>query len=264
MGSARAPRLWGPKGPASCEGSCVRVTSYRDRLNDAVPLAPLGQRSEDVGVSFATEESPYLSPEARARVEIDRMLTDGGWSVQAAKAVNLSASRGVAVREFVMRPPHGRADYLLFLDGRAAGVVEAKKEGETLTGVEHQSAKYVDGLPDELEPAVDGGLAFVYESTGTETRFTNRIDPDPASRPIFSFHRPETLIGWLDEIRRHPTAPTLRHRLRALPELQETRLWPASPASASRRSSVSILRGTWTTSRRARVRRYGRHCVSPR
>ena len=105
--------------------------------------------------------------------------------------------------------------------------MEAKKEGETLTGVEHQSAKYVDGLPDELEPAVEGGLAFVYESTGTETRFTNRLDPDPASRPVFSFHRPETLAGWLDEIRRHPAAPTLRHRLRALPELLETGLWPA-------------------------------------
>jgi hypothetical protein len=118
--------------------------------------------------------------------------------------VNLAASRGVAVREFVMKRPHGRADYLLFLDRRAAGLVEAKKEGETLTGVEHQSAKYVDGLPDALEPAVEGGLSFVYESTGTETRFTNRLDPDPASRPVFSFHRPETLAGWLDEIRRHP------------------------------------------------------------
>jgi type I restriction enzyme R subunit len=142
------------------------------------------------------------------------MLEAAGWAVQHARAVNLSASRGVAVREFVMGAPHGRADYLLFLDGRAAGVVEAKKEGETLTGVEHQSAKYVEGLPDELEPAVEGGLAFVYESTGTETRFTNRLDPDPASRPVFSFHRPETLAGWLNELHRHPTAPTLPGRSR--------------------------------------------------
>ena len=134
-------------------------------------------------------------PEARARVEIDRLLDAAGWAVQNAVAVNLAASRGVAVREFVIKSPHGRADYLLFLDGRAAGVIEAKKQGETLTGVEHQRAKYVDGLPDELEPAVEGGLAFVYESTGTETRFTNRLDPDPASRPVFSFHRPETLAG---------------------------------------------------------------------
>src|SRR4051794_11851291 len=169
----------------------------------------------------------YVLPEGRARMRIDEMLDAAGWAVQDARAVNLAASRGVAVREFVMKRPHGRADYLLFLDGHAAGVVEAKKEGETLTGVEHQSAKYVEGLPDELEPAVDGGLAFVYESTGTETRFTNRLDPDPASRSVFSFHRPETLVAWLDELRRHPAAPTLRHRLRALPELQVTGLWPA-------------------------------------
>jgi type I restriction enzyme R subunit len=172
-------------------------------------------------------ETAYLTPEARARVEIDRILEAAGWAVQNAGAVNLAESRGVAVREFVMKPPHGRADYLLFLDGRAAGVVEAKKEGETLVGVEHQSAMYVEGLPDVLEPAVEGGLAFVYESTGTETRFTNRLDPDPASRPVFSFHQPRTLIGWLEEIRRHPNAPTLRHRLRSLPELRETGLWQA-------------------------------------
>jgi type I restriction enzyme, R subunit len=169
----------------------------------------------------------YLAPEARARVEIDRMLHASGWVVQDASRVSLTAGRGVAVREFVMASPHGRADYLLFLDGRAAGVVEAKKEGETLVGVEHQSAKYVDGLPVGLVPAVEGGLAFVYESTGTETRFTNRLDPDPASRLVFSFHRPETLVGWLDDLRRHPMAPTLRHRLRALPDLPETGLWPA-------------------------------------
>ena len=74
-------------------------------------------------------------------MQIDQMLEAAGWAVQDPRAVNLAAARGVAVREFVMKRPHGRADYLLFLDGRAAGVVEAKKEGETLTGVEHQSAK---------------------------------------------------------------------------------------------------------------------------
>jgi type I restriction enzyme R subunit len=99
--------------------------------------------------------------------------------------------------------------------------------------VEWQSAKYVDGLPEELEPAIEGGLPFVYESTGTETRFTNRLDPDYASRAVFSFHRPETLAGWLDELRRHPTAPTLRHRLRAIPPLAETGLWPAQHTAIS-------------------------------
>ncbi|MGH3109636.1 MAG: DEAD/DEAH box helicase family protein [Gaiellaceae bacterium] len=169
----------------------------------------------------------YLTPEARARVEIDRMLEAAGWAVQDARAVNLSASRGVAVREFVLKAPHGRADYLLFVDGAAGGVIEAKKEGETLTGVEWQSAKYVDGLPDEIPTTVEGALPFAYESTGTETRFTNTLDPDAASRPVFSFHRPETLAGWLADIAKQPTAPTLRHRLRALPPIEPTGLWPA-------------------------------------
>jgi len=177
--------------------------------------------------SPVTDELAYLTPEAKARVEIDRMLAAAGWAVQAARAVNLSATRGVAVREFVLKPPHGRADYLLFVDGAAAGVIEAKKEGKTLTGVEWQSAKYVDGLPDEIPTAIEGALPFAYESTGTETRFTNTLDPEPASREVFSFHLPETLVRWLEEIHRHPTAPTLRHRLRALPPLVETGLWSA-------------------------------------
>ncbi len=61
-------------------------------------------------------ELAYLTPEAKARVEIDRMLAASGWAVQDPRAVNLSAAHGVAVREFVMKPPHGRADYLLFVD----------------------------------------------------------------------------------------------------------------------------------------------------
>jgi len=70
----------------------------------------------------------YLTPEGRARLEIDRMLLAAGWVVQDASRVNLAASRGVAVREFVLKSPHGRVDYLLFVDGRAVGVLEAKKE----------------------------------------------------------------------------------------------------------------------------------------
>ena len=168
----------------------------------------------------------YLTPEARARMEIDRMLVAAGWVVQDYARANLSAARGVAVREFILRPPHGRADYLLFVDGLAVGVIEAKKEGETLTGVAWQTAKYVDGLPDHVETMIAGALPFAYQSTGVETRFTNTLDPDATSRQVFWFHRPETLAAATD-LRRHPSAPTLRHRLQALPDLDEAGLWPA-------------------------------------
>ena len=105
------------------------------------------------------------------------------------------AARGVAVREFVLAPGHGRTDYLLFVDRNAVGALEAKKEGETLTGVAWQTAKYVDGIPEDVPTALEGALPFVYQSTGTETRFTNTLDPEPTSRDVFSFHRPETLAA---------------------------------------------------------------------
>ena len=62
--------------------------------------------------------------------------------------MNISAGLGVAVREFPLTT--GDADYMLYADGKAIGVVEAKPEGHTLTGVETQSGKYLDGLPPGL------------------------------------------------------------------------------------------------------------------
>ena len=114
--------------------------------------------------------------------------------MQDVAVLNVHAARGVAAREFPLRPGHGAADYLLYLDGRAAGVVEAKPEGHTLTGVEAQSAKYGAGLPDSL-PCYVRPLPFLYESTGAETHFTNGLDPQPRSRNVFSFHTPDTLAG---------------------------------------------------------------------
>jgi type I restriction enzyme R subunit len=97
------------------------------------------------------------------------------------------------------RPSPGRplsADYLLYVDGKAAGVIEAKKKGATLRGVEVQSAKHAEGLPASL-PAWRRPLPFLYDSTGVETHFTNTLDPEPRARNVFAFHTPETLAAWL-------------------------------------------------------------------
>jgi type I restriction enzyme R subunit len=90
------------------------------------------------------------TPEKRVRQQIDAALIESGWRVQSRDAVNLNAGRGVAVREFRLKPGHGYADYLLYVDGQALGVIEAKKEGDTLTGVEVQAEKYAAGMPDAL------------------------------------------------------------------------------------------------------------------
>src|SRR5207253_459378 len=144
----------------------------------------------------STANHPTLKPEASARQRIDAMLEEAGWVVQNPKLVNLAAGRGIAVREFPLRGGYGKADYLLFVDGQPVGVVEAKKEGETLSGVEVQAEKYSLGLPVYLAPPVRP-LPFLYQTTGVETRFTNGLDPKPRSRRVFTFHRPDTLAGWM-------------------------------------------------------------------
>ena len=145
---------------------------------------------------MSTVNLTNMTPEQQARVNIDRLLEHAGWAVQNADSINLYASSGVAVREFALKPGHGHADYLLYVNQKVAGVVEAKPEGFTLTGVEIQSEKYSTGLPDTL-PAYRRPLPFLYESTGAETQFTNGLDPEPRSRPTFSFHTPETLAEWI-------------------------------------------------------------------
>ncbi len=215
-----------------------------------------------------------MNPEQEARQRIDDLLIRAGWAVQDAGTVNLYERRGVAVREFSLKAGHGEADYLLYVEGRAAGVVEAKRAGSTLTGVEPQSKKYSEGLPDNL-PAWRRPLSFLYESTGVETRFTNGLDPDPRSRQVFAFHRPDTLAEWLaipgtvsearlrEELKvaepaaLYVTLPTLRHGLRMMPPLNPRGLWSvqvqaiknveASLAQDRPRSLVQMATGSGKT-----------------
>jgi type I restriction enzyme S subunit len=133
-----------------------------------------------------------LSPEQEARVGIDTALEKAGWIIQDRDAANIRAARGIVVREFQLRQGYGSADYLIFVDGRAVGVIEAKRQGATLTGVEIQAEKYSVGLHG-LVSAPIRPLPFLYQSTGVETRFTNSLDPAPRSREVFHFHRPETI-----------------------------------------------------------------------
>jgi type I restriction enzyme R subunit len=164
------------------------------------------------------------TPEEEARETIDAALTEAGWIVQDAPKAKLDAGRGVVLREFPLKTGHGKADYLLYLDGKAVGVVEAKKTGATLIGVETQTGKYSTGLPDYL-PRSFSPLPFLYESTGIETRFTNLLDPEPRSRPVFHFHRPEELAEELAGEPLNGRPANLRSRLPQLPEIDTQGLW---------------------------------------
>ncbi|MDI1234534.1 MAG: type I restriction-modification enzyme R subunit C-terminal domain-containing protein [bacterium] len=151
------------------------------------------------------------NPEQIARDHIDQQLRACGWMIQSVKQVNLNAGIGVAVKEYLTDV--GPADYVLFVDGKPCGVIEAKREEEAhrINVHEDQSEGYAKS---KLKHLKNEPLPFVYISTGEVTRFTDFTDPKPRAREIFSFHKPETLRDW------QKTNKSLRTRLLDLPALQ--------------------------------------------
>ncbi|MDD2262039.1 MAG: type I restriction-modification enzyme R subunit C-terminal domain-containing protein [Clostridia bacterium] len=158
------------------------------------------------------------NPEQIARDKIDKMLIDAGWIVQSKNEVDLGAGRGVALREYQAETKF--ADYVLFVDKNPVGIIEAKKEdeGHKLTVAEDQASEYAKA---KLKYLDNDPLPFVFESTGTITRFRDTRDPKPRGRNIFWFYRPETLAEWLQKEK------SLRGRLLDIPQLNETGLRPA-------------------------------------
>ncbi len=151
------------------------------------------------------------TPEQIARDKIDKQLRIAGWDIQDKDAINWTKSKGIAVRHYYTEDGK-EADYILFVNRKPVGVIEAKKEDEgfRLTIVEEQSTEYATS---KLKYLKNDPLPFVYESTGTLTRFTDYRDPKPRSRPVFNFHRPDTFIELLKK------KESLRKRFERLPEL---------------------------------------------
>ena len=155
--------------------------------------------------------SDNQTPEQAARDKIDKQLSHAGWIVQDNKKIDFSVGLGIAVREY--QTDVGPADYVLFVDKKPTGVVEAKREdwGHKITTAEEQSTAYARAnlkWVNNQEP-----LPFVYETTGVLTRFTNNRDPKPRSREVFNFPRPEKIQDWLNQ------SASLRERLQGLPSL---------------------------------------------
>ncbi len=153
--------------------------------------------------------------EEKARDVIDKQLEAAGWIVQDSAKMNFSDGVGIALRE--MQTDSGPADYVLFINRKPCGVIEAKKFGTILTPIEEQTERYAKSKLPKLRHYSEP-LRFLYETTGLETHFTDTNDPKPRSREIFQFHRPETIKELLEQ------EFTLRKRMREFPQLEKDNL----------------------------------------
>lgn len=158
---------------------------------------------------------PNQTPEQLARDRIDKKLRQVGWNIQSQNSINFNTGLGIAIREY--QTDVGPADYVLLVDRIPVGIIEAKRdeEGHRLTTHEEQAENYAKS---KLKYFENQPLPFVYESTGDLTRFTDLNDPKPRSRPVFTFHTPETFKEWIKQEK------TLRARLLEIPALSITGL----------------------------------------
>ena len=168
-----------------------------------------------------------MTPETKARQLIDNKLALAGWVIQDMQQLNLSAGVGVAVREYPT--DSGPADYVLFVNRHALGVIEAKKDsaGENLTATEAQTERYANATLKWRKDSTP--LRFLFEATGQIIRFTDGADPAPRSREVFHFFKPQTLASWLEQ------PDTLRRRL--------AEHMPALPEQNLRNCQVSAVTG---------------------
>lgn len=151
------------------------------------------------------------NPEQIARDNIDNKLRECGWIIQGVKKINLFAGLGVAIKEY--QTDAGIADYVLFVEGKPCGVLEAKREeeGHRLHVHEDQAEDYANS---KLKYLNNNPLPYVYLSTGGIIKFTDFTDPKPRGREIFHFHSPSTLQEWIKR------GSSLRTRLHDLPILK--------------------------------------------
>ena len=179
-----------------------------------------------------------LPAEQRARQVIDANLSQAGWVIQDRAETDLTAGQGVAIREVYVAKEAGRVDYLLYVDAKIVGVIEAKPAGTNLAEVEFQALRYAQNLTEGQRRtaifAPNDVLPFVYMATSTEIYFANYYDPRPRSRKLFNFQKPETLAEWIRDAKAKPDTRTWRGKVQNLPSLDlydadpETRLRPAS------------------------------------
>lgn len=156
-----------------------------------------------------------LKPEQKAREEIDKLLSLAGFELRDFKDYALgdstpNAARNLAIKEFILENGT-KADYMLFVKGKACGVIEAKKFSLSLSGAENQAKNYAYTLPAHI-PSFQGMLPFVYVSNASEIYFTDLREPNPRARRIFAFHTPKELLDKL-------SSNSLRERIQQIPAL---------------------------------------------
>ena len=152
-----------------------------------------------------------MTPEEKARIKIDQWFADAGWEVINRDDYEPTCT-AVAIREGLLKD-NLEADYFLFINGKAVGVLEAKREETDAFSsiVCEQAALYARSVPN-IYQTYQKPLPFIFTSNGKELYFCDFREQDHYFKQIMTIPTPHELVKKLGINDYFAGLPTLRKK----------------------------------------------------
>lgn len=152
-----------------------------------------------------------MTPEEKARIKIDQWFADAGWKVVNREDYEPTCT-AVAIREGLLKG-NLEADYFLFINGKAVGVLEAKREETDAFASEvcEQAALYARSVPN-IYQAYQKPLPFIFTSNGKELYCCDFREQDSCFRQIMNIPTPHELVKRLGIEDAFAGLPTLKKK----------------------------------------------------
>ena len=152
-----------------------------------------------------------MTPEEKARQKIDQWFTEAGWKVINREDYEPTCT-AVAIREGLLKG-NLEADYFLFINGKAVGVLEAKREDiDALSDkVCEQAVLYAKSVP-HIYQAYQKPLPFIFTSNGKELYFCDFRKQEQNFKQIIAIPTPYELVKQLGISDYFAGLPTLQKK----------------------------------------------------
>ena len=137
-----------------------------------------------------------MTPEEKARQKIDLWFAEAGWKVINREDYEPTCT-AVAIREGLLKG-NLEADYFLFINGKAIGVLEAKREeiDPFSNNVCEQAVLYAKSVP-HIYQAYQKPLPFIFTSNGKELFFCDFREQKQSFKQIMAIPTPYELVKQL-------------------------------------------------------------------
>ncbi len=150
-----------------------------------------------------------MTPEEKARVKIDKMFDEAGWKVVNREDFSPTIT-AAAIREGLLKG-NLEADYFLFINGKAVGVLEAKREEVNVdsSSVHDQVEHYIKSVPNCYQ-TYSNPLPLAYLSNGNDVFFRDYREEFSRYDTFGRIHTPKEVANLLGIIDPYAGLPTLR------------------------------------------------------